>query len=129
MSLFQNWTICTDYFGVKLPSPPLPTKEKKNTNSTDTKGGSATDNVGVGEGNNGKNKAHTITPSFDGFCETTEQDKKKAEFKDTKTAKRLSTGAAIANVLAGGSSNSNNRRLAIVPAFDGLSPFEMFVSD
>ncbi|KAL3364290.1 hypothetical protein AABB24_013177 [Solanum stoloniferum] len=113
MSLFQNWTICTDYFGVKLPSPPLPTKEKKNANSTVTKGGAATDNVGVGESNNGKNKALTITPFFDGFYETTEQEKekekKKAEFKDTKTAKSLSIGAAIANVLAGGSKKNSSK--------------------
>ncbi|KAH0653893.1 hypothetical protein KY289_031571 [Solanum tuberosum] len=116
MSLFQNWGICTDYFGVKLPSP-LPTKEKKNANSTDTKGGAATDNVGVGESNNGKNKALTITPFFDGFYETTEQEKekekekekKKAEFKDTKTAKSLSIGAAIANVLAGGSKKNSSK--------------------
>ncbi|KAH0653892.1 hypothetical protein KY289_031570 [Solanum tuberosum] len=112
MSLFQNWAICTDYFGVKLPSP-LPTKEKKNANSTDTKGGAATDNVGVGESNNGKNKALTITPFFDGFYETTEQEKekekKKAEFKDTKTAKSLSIGAAIANVLAGGSKKNSSK--------------------
>ncbi|KAG5597431.1 hypothetical protein H5410_038663 [Solanum commersonii] len=110
MSLFQNWAICTDYFGVKLPSP-LPTKEKKNANSTATKGGAATDNVGVGEINNGKNKALTITPFFDGFYETTEQEKekKKAEFKYTKTVKSLSIGAAIANVLAGGSKKNSSK--------------------
>lgn len=46
-----------------------------------------------------------------------------------KTTKILSIGEAIANIVVGGSSNSKKRGLAIVTAFDGLSPFEMFVSD
>lgn len=135
MSLFQNLAICADYFGDELPLP-LPAvktmeqkKKKNNAYSTDTETAAKIINK-----DDTKNRALTITPSFDGLFhfETMEQkkEKKNADSTDTKTAKTLNIDAAIDNVVVGESkkNSSKNRALAIAPAFDGLFPFEMFVS-
>ncbi|KAK4369102.1 hypothetical protein RND71_012894 [Anisodus tanguticus] len=129
MSLFQNWVICADYFGDELPLP-LPAvkimqqnKKTKNVDSTETTSAKIWN---VGES---KNNALALTPTFDGLFhfETMEQ-KKNVHSTDTTAAKTLDFGAATNNAVGESKNSSKNKALAFAPAFDGLHPFEMFVS-
>lgn len=107
-------------------------KEKK-MDSTDT--AAAAVKI-INKDDSSRNRALTFTPAFDGLFqfEITEQKKEKkkknADSTDTASAKTLNFCAATDNVVVGESKkkNSKNKALAYAPAFDGLFPFEMFVS-
>ncbi|MCD9646157.1 hypothetical protein HAX54_035725 [Datura stramonium] len=137
MSLFQF--ICADYFGDELPLP-LPAvkmmKQDKNEKEKEKKMDSTYTAAAaakiIKDDSSSRNRALTFTPAFDGLFqfEITEQKKKKKNSTDTAAAKTLNFGAAIDNVAVGESkkNSSKNKALAYAPAFDGLFPFEMFVS-
>lgn len=82
------------------------------------------------------NRALTFTTAFDGLFQfeitqqKKEKEKKNADSTDTASAKTLNFCAATDNVVVGESkkNTSKNKALAYAPAFDGLFPFEMFVS-
>ncbi|KAF3672842.1 hypothetical protein FXO38_05929 [Capsicum annuum] len=124
MSLFQNWVICADNFGEKLPFPVPAIKRNKNENKNKT---DSTDNS--------KNIALTMTPTFDGLfhfetMEKNKEKKKNADSTDAETAKTLNIRAASDNAVVGASKKDNrskNRTLVYNPAFDGLFPFEAYV--
>ncbi|KAJ8567922.1 hypothetical protein K7X08_020644 [Anisodus acutangulus] len=127
MSPFQF--ICADE--LPLPLPAVKLMERKKEKKIDFKETTSAKILNVGESkDNSKNNALALTPTFDGLFhfETMEQ-KKNVHSTDTTAAKTLDFGAATNNAVGESKKNSSkNKALAFAPTFDGLHPFEMFVS-
>ncbi|KAJ8532246.1 hypothetical protein K7X08_012169 [Anisodus acutangulus] len=105
-------------------------KEKKNADFKETTAVKIL-NVGECKKDNSKNRALSLTPTFDGLFhfDTMEQKKNNMDSTDITANKTLNVGAATNNVVGESKkNNSKNRTLAFAPAFDGLHPFEIFVS-